>query len=706
MQRTNINIKDTYNSFCYLIEYEQTNNIKTSNELRYYLSYVPQTNQNIVSFLDEYSNLIQYSNLWKRETSVGEKSYIPNSELCFCGPISLVQIKQLWVIIEGIFSCCSTSIDINTIKLMWDSVDWESIDENSNLYKCLCKAINDEKLLRWWRNTNENYDGNTYTETPPLIPDECCNEGIDFQIVKDLWYEVTQYYINNSNNNQSKSSTGDLQIDLQGNCGCSAISEEYVLNLWETINSSNFPLDDNEVNCCEPINTIMVQQLWSQISENYYNDIETIPNTDIAHYKTSKLRLYFPQFSVDTYKSGVKYVLNINTWIHGYRVSLGSYLISRLDSLATPVKRMYGHNYYEYVEFDIIDPWDLTYGDRWDMFRKRVCKEIPGTNSVGSVLNFSLYPIIEDDNGDYIMLDGYQGGQNSINISKNIDDYLHLNIYANTNNIGDDWKPNIRCNINFNNSYSNLNEYLKETYNINGEPMIRYELVIKDNNDIYSTVELVSDNCNIDFYDIGINNKDQANLINWSWWEEYHKQMDNNLVIQCIANILIKYDEESDYNDFLYIKSNEIPLTQELFSYFVNDLDIKYVNLNNVDMNLYNINVVNKTENVIYQFDNPSDAKSNIIQPVFFKARDVANIIIHPAVTENICINLDSFKSKVKTFMIQIEGCSFTEIGRTSAGIIFKIIGTKLPNSVTEGVYYILNEGGELITNGKYKYDS
>ena len=36
--------------------------------------------------------------------------------------------------------------------------------------------------------------------------------------------------------------------------------------------------------------------------------------------------------------------------------------------------------------------------------------------------------------------------------------------------------------------------------------------------------------------------------------------------------------------------------------------------------------------------------------------------------------------------------------------VIFKIIGNNLPKTKTEGIYYILNEDSELITNGNYKY--
>ena len=277
------------------------------------------------------------------------------------------------------------------------------------------------------------------------------------------------------------------------------------------------------------------------------------------------------------------------------------------------------------------------------------------------------------------------------------------------------WVPSINCKIYYNNTYKGLQEYFEETYNINQDLYIEYNLVVRDNDNIYTTKleRVFSDHYT--FYDTGINNPSQENLINWPWIEEYYKKSpDNSLYMQCIATLQFK--EGDSYKDFIYIRSNILPLTQELLGYFINrdpnniteddDKNIYYVNLDNVDMNLYTINAVNKTINKIYQLDNPSDSKANIIQPIFFKARDVSNIIVHNAVTENICINFDSFKSKVKTFIIQIENTPFTEIGRTSAGVIFKIIGNKLPGNSTSGVYYILNEDGELITNGNYRYEA
>lgn len=104
--------------------------------------------------------------------------------------------------------------------------------------------------------------------------------------------------------------------------------------------------------------------------------------------------------------------------------------------------------------------------------------------------------------------------------------------------------------------------------------------------------------------------------------------------------------------------------------------------------------------------DRPDNSKANIIMPVFFKARDTQNVIIHPAVTEVIALNLDMFKSKVSTFILQVEGQPFTEIGRSDSGVLFRVVGNMLPNALTEGTYYILNENGDMVTSGHYTYEA
>ena len=94
------------------------------------------------------------------------------------------------------------------------------------------------------------------------------------------------------------------------------------------------------------------------------------------------------------------------------------------------------------------------------------------------------------------------------------------------------------------------------------------------------------------------------------------------------------------------------------------------------------------------------DYKANIVKPVFVKVQEADSISLHRSVIENIVINLDKYKNKVDAFILKIGDANYYEIGRINTGIIFKIVGTSLPQE--NGLYYILNEDGELVTTGKY----
>lgn len=89
-----------------------------------------------------------------------------------------------------------------------------------------------------------------------------------------------------------------------------------------------------------------------------------------------------------------------------------------------------------------------------------------------------------------------------------------------------------------------------------------------------------------------------------------------------------------------------------------------------------------------------------ITKPMFFRSHPVGSIELHAGVTENISINLDTYKAHVEYFSIKVGSMIFKEIGRTNKGVIFKIFGNTL-NPGT-GSYHILNQDGELITSGQY----
>ena len=130
------------------------------------------------------------------------------------------------------------------------------------------------------------------------------------------------------------------------------------------------------------------------------------------------------------------------------------------------------------------------------------------------------------------------------------------------------------------------------------------------------------------------------------------------------------------------------------------------INLDILNMNDVTINAINKVEKEVktltYKIESP---KSHMVQPIFYQTRELGSSIIHPAVTENISLNLETYKPYVKTFLLQIEGVSFKEIGRTSQGIVFKVVGNMLPKSVDAGTMYVLDQDMNLVTTGKYKYE-
>lgn len=453
------------------------------------------------------------------------------------------------------------------------------------------------------------------------------------------------------------------------------------------------------------INYLNHQNYWILPNmQNFINSKEGIP----TYYKTARIRLYPPAYSIDTYINGVTYALSISTWIHGKHIILGSFIFNRLDAEATQsVKTFMNNRYYEYLEFIIPDPYELAYSDDWKEFRT-LCGEIDKTNNTGSVLYFTLHPITPtyfDNKPCYIKLDNYTGGQNSINFLSGTKGNFELLL---SSNIDKPLKkttdyPQFDLKLKFNEFYNrDIEEYMEETYNIKKFKM-NYGLVIGNENDLY--VILNSGEIKpINEYSFSKQEILKQNFANWDGWTPG---------ISVVGSVDI-IDEETE-EQVISLLSNSLPLTQNLFKYFVGNKNgkefkigryvINNVNIQDVDMNILNINAINKIENKIVQISKPEDTKTNLIQPVFFRSVESSNIIIHSDVTETICINLDAYKSKVSRFILQIEGINFFESGRNSSGVLFKIVGKKLPNKKTEGTYFILNQDSEAVSNGKYIYE-
>lgn len=416
-----------------------------------------------------------------------------------------------------------------------------------------------------------------------------------------------------------------------------------------------------------------------------------LSNEDFSSYvpsniKLSNVTLYFPDYSVDTYENGLKYALTINTWINDKYIELGSFIISRNDcEAADTIKTFYNQKYYEKYTVTIINPKSIVYDDDWKSWREKVCGvDTTGyeLNNTGSIINFSLHPVI--NSGDiYTKVEKYDGGQNAINLSKF--DSLSYNIKFNDNL---EFEGNVSYNEAYSKDFSGFEEYLKETYNITDAVELKYEFYIQDKEDLFFYKDISNNDTNVILLrnDIDI-------FTNWTDFKP-------GLVLNGTLNVLVGGEA------VLTIMSNSINLTPEIFKFLIQDNGTQYVELNDINMNVYEINTVNKIQQNIIQVDRPSDYKSNIVKPVYYRTRDIANVVFHPEITENICINLDAYKSSVKSFILRLEGINFGEKARVSSGVIFRINGNYLPKTNKEGIYYILNQDSELITTGKYIYES
>lgn len=490
-------------------------------------------------------------------------------------------------------------------------------------------------------------------------------------------------------------------------------------NLYNMDNS--FTLDNsgnnyNYIGVLEDTNitpsTDYQQYAWYYIGSEY----EILGDSDISdlQYEMSSFNIYFPDFSVDTYVSPIKYVIDISTRINGVCVELCSKLLSRNNCLAVDnMKRFSNEEYFEYQNIDIIDPWYLIYGDSWKQFRQKVCgeKNISGTdkeqNNTGSLLNISIHPVKQtstDNEGRkiYTEIDDYHGGQNSINMVDNGEDYLRFSIRENHKVVGETFSitPSLTYNGSYNKDLEGFQLYMEETYGID-DFKSKVECVLQDNDNIYGyTIIDMDDPFNTTWKPYDITDANDKHILSFNDWSDYKEGMYIHMILHICT-------EDTLDSSILYLDADRLLLTPELFRYLIkiDGLEDNNINIDEINMNIYNINAVNKIQQNIIQVERPDDYKANIIKPVFFRTQSLGNLIVHPDVTEQICINLDNYKSKVDSFIIKIEGISFTEYGRNNSGVIFKIVGSTLPGSTQSGTYYILNQDNEMITSGKYTYE-
>jgi len=474
-------------------------------------------------------------------------------------------------------------------------------------------------------------------------------------------------------------------------------------------------------------NVIQNLNIW-RISDTSYSNLH-IP----ALPKQSILTIYIPRYSVESFYdttfggdtsldlSNLRYVITAYTYIAGIKIILGNYMFSMEDTVATPTHLRYkGEDYMSCVVFNIIDPSSLVYDDDWIPFRTQDCGENICTNNTGSVMELELRAVyLMDEGAGYVEVPGFVPAIACVPFGNVVHDFMHTDI---------DFTGDAIINITFNEVYNDdIQTYLCETYGLwkkdadenyvdtNGDPVpltngvvdssllvpgdirLVYELVILDKEDIFEVHKAVTGPSTSYTFPHSLMEHP------WEWYKE-------GLMMRASVSIY-----ETDLNDIDEIEeccvpvmdllAEPIPLTQDAFRYLVPVHLASTINIDDINMNEYNVSIVNKLIKNVVTVNRPNDNKTNIVRPVFIRCTPAADITIHPAVTECICLNLNKYKSQVDVFHLKIEGQDFIEEGRSDAGVVFRIIGNNLPNNIQEGIYYILNQDLELVTTGNYKYE-
>lgn len=526
-------------------------------------------------------------------------------------------------------------------------------------------------------------------------------------------------------------------IVLAGNNGR---TQSYIIKMIDNPEARDFKYARTSWSDIDPQHIIIFPADQDSYMCNIKNDwyvSEDIPESFILkEFPRKTLRLYFPDYSADTYEKGCQYILTAYTVVAGTKIELGSFLFRRNDSLACAGTEFgSSEKYYEYIDFNIASPFDIQNNDEAAGLRVACGKRKPNLNVTlessdeenldvtleSSELNdisselFLTLQVVENIGEHYIKKVGWTNGQNSIQIVDYQD--LKLSLFFNKEFGSLDYKVLFNGKVD-----KNLENYIKQTYDVDNFDA-KLECVVMDENDVYIVVNKWISELNISESEeeesknnpMGIKeylNMFHEQLIEYKeykdFWNSYKEGVWIKGSISFVNTNTEAYPEykTEDYESFVTVFSNSIPVMQDVYArmnYF-DDEDIKKVNFDELDMECKNITVINQTVQNITTVTPNDSTKSHIIQPIFYQTRNIGKVMIHPEVTENICINLDTYKSNVETFSIKIENGVFNEIGRTSKGIVFKVIGNDLQNQIKEGNLYVLDQDGLLVTTGKYIY--
>ena len=262
-------------------------------------------------------------------------------------------------------------------------------------------------------------------------------------------------------------------IVLSGNYGR---TQSYMIQLTPNVHQTdNFVIDDRRYSN-DPCTLLYRDASTPVLVRNVNNwDYEEIEGTSIQ-LPHSTVRLYFPQYSADTFDNKTIYVLSLSTYVHGTELRLGDFEIRRKDALACSPIRFDGMDeYYEYIDVLIADPYSIHFSQDAASLRELLgVGEDEDDNS--SLLHVVLH-VVEENGSGYIPGHEWGSGQNSLFISDSDDIDLKLSYVPEENA------------VNLNISYKgegdvSLSEYIKNTYNCD-YTIGMCDYVIMDENNVY-----------------------------------------------------------------------------------------------------------------------------------------------------------------------------------------------------------------------------
>lgn len=141
---------------------------------------------------------------------------------------------------------------------------------------------------------------------------------------------------------------------------------------FEYLDETSYIPDNFTYSLDNDIVTFINENCVNQVQRGNYWSSPQDPTTEAlpAYINISNLRVYFPNFSLETYERLVKYNITIKMWMNEKEVNLGCFLVDRLDSVACekPVTFL-NDRYYEYIDLMIPDPWYIMYSDEWKAWR-------------------------------------------------------------------------------------------------------------------------------------------------------------------------------------------------------------------------------------------------------------------------------------------------------------------------------------------------